>query len=259
MKISNTTIKRNLKAAGLLVCLSSLISCQTLTVYPEGRAAAKTARLKPDYQKSEPFFLWGLVGDSVVPAGEICKNGEKPVKLQSQTTFADALIPAVLGLAIGAAAFYSYALFSDDWDLFDGGEDDNFAAIVAEAGAEGVISGGLIAVALGLFGYKVGSGIYAPKTAKVWCGKAGEQTPKAPTTAKAWRGKAGEQTPKAPTTAKAWRGKAGEQAPKAPKAAKAWRGKAGEQALKAPKAAKAWRGKAGEQAPRAGAKLLEAI
>ena len=220
MKISNTTIKRNLKAAGLLVCLSSLISCQTLTVYPEGRAAAKTARLKPDYQKSEPFFLWGLVGDSVVPAGEICKNGEKPVKLQSQTTFADALIPAVLGLAIGAAAFYSYALFSDDWDLFDGGEDDNLAAIVAEAGAEGVISGGLIAVALGLFGYKVGSGIYAPKTAKVWCGKAGEQ---APTTAKAWRGKAGEQTPKAP------------------------------------KAAKAWRGKAGEQAPRAGAKLLEAI
>ena len=144
-----------LKTVLALICLSSLISCQTVTVWPEGRAGAAQARLKPDYQKSERFFLWGLVGESVVPAGEVCKSkGGVPVQLQSQTTVLDSLIPWASGLAGGIlAGGASFSLMDDSSDT---------AAL-------------LVSIGVGALGFMVAQGIYTPKTAKVWCGKGEEK------------------------------------------------------------------------------------
>ena len=149
MQQNKQKTKAALKTAFTLVVLSSLISCQTVTVYPEGREGVKKASVEPDYHKSEPFFFWGLIGESVVPAGKICKGG-KPVQLQSQTTFMDGLIPWAVAVTTGA--LLAAAFFSDEPTL-------------ASIGFP--ILGGMAAL-----------GIYTPKTAKVWCGKEEEKKEK---------------------------------------------------------------------------------
>ena len=155
MKTASSKIKRRLafylKGAFALLVLSSLISCQTVTVWPEGVQGLRVASAEPDYQRSEPFFFWGLVGESVVPAGEICKGG-KPAKLQSQTSFLDRLIPFILssaGAALGLA-------------LAGGGFSDSASDFFMQDGQ---------VIAAGFLGALLGAGIYTPKTAKVWCGR----------------------------------------------------------------------------------------
>ena len=115
-----------LAAAGL-----SLISCETLTVRPDG-GTEKLSR-PPDYQKSYPFFWGGLAGEAAVPVGKICQ-GRKALQLQSQITLKDAFFPALIGLSGPAAA----VLFSKSlW----------IVAAVSPLAAM----------------------IYSPKTVKVWC------------------------------------------------------------------------------------------
>ena len=145
-------IKNNLKGF-LSFCLSlSLISCQTITVSPEGKPKLAS---NPDYEKTQHFFLGGLIGESVVPAGEIC--GEKEVvQLQSQTTFWDGLWPFLV--AATASAIGLFGLASEIMELGSPPSDEDIAAMVG---------GGMLIV----LGSILVSAIYTPKTAKVWCGE----------------------------------------------------------------------------------------
>jgi Bor protein len=74
--------------ATLVVCLSA---CTTVTITPGGRS-----RLigEPSYQDSKPFFLGGLIGEHHVDVMAIC-GGKEPAQMQSQQTFADALVTIV--------------------------------------------------------------------------------------------------------------------------------------------------------------------
>ena len=79
------------------VCLVAffLISCQTVTISPEGQSFKYS--IPPDYEQTQNFFFWGLVGESQIPVRSICKD--KPVKqMQTQDTFINRLL---LGLTIG--------------------------------------------------------------------------------------------------------------------------------------------------------------
>lgn len=77
-----------MKKPCIIFLISCLAACSTVTISPPG---AEKISSQPNYQNSEPFFLWGLVGETRVNTKEVC-NGEEPVQMQSQATFGDGLI-----------------------------------------------------------------------------------------------------------------------------------------------------------------------
>ncbi|HKP97334.1 MAG TPA: Bor family protein [Fibrobacteria bacterium] len=88
--------------------LSALVylgACSSATIRPQG---GEKVGGTPTYQKSEPYFWWGLSGEHEINVVEICQ-GKEVEQMQSQYTFLD-----------GVKTFFTL-------------------------------------------------GIYAPKTAKVWC------------------------------------------------------------------------------------------
>lgn len=147
--------KNNLKVLFSLLLSLSLVSCQTITISPEGKPKLAS---NPDYEKTQHFFLGGLIGESVVPAGEIC--GEKSVaQLQSQTTFWNGFWPylsAVAATVVGTVGFLGLSS-----GIMEAGSPPSGGDTVA------MIGGGLL-ITLGII---LASTIYTPKTAKVWCGK----------------------------------------------------------------------------------------
>lgn len=156
------------KLLWVLILFSSLISCNTITIQPEKLGASfSSAPLSntPDYEKSHHFFLGGLVGEAQVPVDKICKDKEV-WQMQSQTTFLDGLWPSLIGIGAGVlggffiGALGADAVLSDDPTVFAADDpimDDPtvFAAAIAST------------VLISSFA----SLIYAPKTAKVWCGE----------------------------------------------------------------------------------------
>ena len=138
-----------MKTLGILILASSLIACYTITIQPE-RAGAPLSN-KPDYEKSHHFFLAGLIGEAEVPVDKICK-GRKVLQMQSQTTFLDGLWPFLITMGSVAAAITA-----------------GYTLLPSIAGVDLVEP----------FLFVIGSVIYTPKTAKVWCGeKALDETAK---------------------------------------------------------------------------------
>jgi hypothetical protein len=67
------------------------LGCQTVTVNPAGTVKRTTA---PTVAARKSFFIWGLVGNHRVDAVAAC-SGRKPVQMQAQTTFVDAVLGIV--------------------------------------------------------------------------------------------------------------------------------------------------------------------
>ena len=155
MDCKTPEIKSGLKALLNLCLMASLISCQTITVSPEGKPKLSSP---PDYQQTQHFFLGGLIGEAVVPAGEICKE-RSVAQLQSQTTFLNGLWPwlgSLTGMVVGSVVFLGSVT---------GMMEVGSAPSGAEA-AELLGAGFLV-----LVGTMLAAVIYTPKTAKVWCGE----------------------------------------------------------------------------------------
>ena len=84
------------KALSFSLYFCSLLSCQTVTIKPEGGLSrlAKT----PDYSEWQSFFFWGLVSENHIDTSSIC--GEAPIRqIQSQFSFLNGLV-SVLTLGI---------------------------------------------------------------------------------------------------------------------------------------------------------------
>ena len=71
-----------------LLCLS-IVSCQTVTVKPGGGKSVYS--FAPQYESSQHFFLWGLVGESFIDIASICKN-RKARQMQTQRAFSNGLV-----------------------------------------------------------------------------------------------------------------------------------------------------------------------
>jgi len=68
-----------------------LSGCATVTIRPDG--GTKVAGT-PDYEKSKPYFFWGLAKEHTVNVVEIC--GDKKVEqVQSQRTFLDGFLGTI--------------------------------------------------------------------------------------------------------------------------------------------------------------------
>jgi hypothetical protein len=76
-----------MKKISLMLFCIILASCSTVTISPSGSDKISSA---PNYQKSEHFFLWGLVGETRVNVESTCL-GEQPAQMQSQSTFGNEL------------------------------------------------------------------------------------------------------------------------------------------------------------------------
>jgi len=148
-----------LKILWVLVLSSSLISCHTITIQPEKLSSSLIKT--PDYEKSHPFFLGGLIGEAQVPVDEICK-GKEVSQMQSQTTFLDGLWPFLIsmGVATLGGLVLGYSLNENYKTLKDENWEDELNLDETLAGLTGFILASSLA---GL--------IYTPKTAKVWCGE----------------------------------------------------------------------------------------
>lgn len=148
-------IKTAYKAILSFLLAISLISCQTVTISPEGKPKLFSP---PDYQQTQHFFLGGLIGEAVVPAGEICK-GSPVAQLQSQTTFINGLWPSLVvitGMVVAYVVLFGSVAEMMKADSTPSGEDLGTL----------VLTGVLVS-----FGSVLASTIYTPKTAKVWCGE----------------------------------------------------------------------------------------
>ena len=148
-------IKSSLKALLSLCLAASLISCQTITISPEGKHKLSSP---PDYQQTQHFFLGGLIGEAVVPAGEICKD-RSVAQLQSQTTFINSIWPwlgTITGMVVGGV-------------LVSGSVVGMMEASSTPSGADTAALAGM--GMLVLLGTLLAATIYTPKTAKVWCGE----------------------------------------------------------------------------------------
>lgn len=79
-----------------LTCAILLFSgCAAVTITPHGQ---NKATAEPDYNKKQPLFLFGLVGEPHVDVKAIC--GERKVRqLQTKDEFSDRMI-AIITLAI---------------------------------------------------------------------------------------------------------------------------------------------------------------
>ena len=68
-----------------------LTGCATVTIRPEG--GTKVAG-KPDYEKTKPYFFWGLMKEHTINVAEVC--GDKKVEqVQSQATFLNGFLGAI--------------------------------------------------------------------------------------------------------------------------------------------------------------------
>lgn len=77
-------LKKITLAVGVVMLLS-LSGCSTVTIHPKTSHKLATP---PSFEKSEPFFFWGLKGEHRIDVREVCKD--KLVKqMQSQETFVD--------------------------------------------------------------------------------------------------------------------------------------------------------------------------
>ena len=119
----------------------------------------------PDYQETQHFFLGGLIGESVIPVGQICAGKGGARQLQSQTTFLNSLIPAsiaALGAMIALGGELSFYRAESD-----SGENLALSGDIALPIRSPLILTGAALMILAPL-------IYTPKTAKVWCGGKGE-------------------------------------------------------------------------------------
>jgi hypothetical protein len=74
-----------------LIAAFILAGCAKVTIRPEG---GEKTTAKPDYEKSKPYFFWGLVKEYTIDVQEICEN--KGVdQIQSQHTFVDGLLGGI--------------------------------------------------------------------------------------------------------------------------------------------------------------------
>ena len=117
-----------------------LCSCQTITFFPSGKKSMVLSS-EPDYQKSQHFFLGGLVKPAEVDATQICDSREV-LQMQTQITYLDMIWPLLIGVATGIALGVPFSNF------------------------DGELIGGLL-------GFLIGINIYQPKTAKIWCAPEG--------------------------------------------------------------------------------------
>ena len=67
------------------------LGCSTVTVNPTGTQKLTSA---PSFAARKHFFIWGIVGRHQVDAVAACA-GRKPVQMQSQHTFVDAVLGIV--------------------------------------------------------------------------------------------------------------------------------------------------------------------
>jgi len=82
MKLKNTLI---------LLSILTLISCSKITIQPEQTFKATSS---PNYERSMPFFLWGLVGEERIDVNKICRNKDI-LQMQTKQTFVDGLIGGI--------------------------------------------------------------------------------------------------------------------------------------------------------------------
>ena len=88
-------MKINFRYCLIAFVLFSLVSCQTVTISPKGRSHVYSNY--PDFERSYPFFLFGLAGEHYVNVQKICRD--KAVKqMQTQKTFLDGFLG---GLTLG--------------------------------------------------------------------------------------------------------------------------------------------------------------
>lgn len=73
----------------LVVLLMS--SCSTVTI--SNRENYKTST-EPNFERSYPFFMWGLAGEKEVNVADICQ-GKSPKQMQTQMTFIDGLLTGI--------------------------------------------------------------------------------------------------------------------------------------------------------------------
>ncbi len=71
-----------------------MVGCATVTIKPGNYREEPKRSNAPTYQKSKPYFLWGLVGEHSIDVQEVCQDQEC-VQMQSQTTFADGFLTAI--------------------------------------------------------------------------------------------------------------------------------------------------------------------
>jgi hypothetical protein len=74
-----------------LIAAFLLAGCATVTIRPEG--GAKTSA-KPDYQKTKPYFFWGLAKTHTIDVAEICED-KGVEQIQSQQTFMNGFLTTI--------------------------------------------------------------------------------------------------------------------------------------------------------------------
>ena len=72
---------------GIALCVLGT-ACSTVTIRDQGMQKLSS---EPTWEKSEPFFFWGLAGTANVNVEDIC-NHRNPAQLQTQRTFVDSLL-----------------------------------------------------------------------------------------------------------------------------------------------------------------------
>ena len=78
-----------MKKACLYCFCIFLVSCQTVTISPQGRSFVYSSN--PVYKSSLHFFLAGIVGEYSINVEDIC--GERAVEqMQTQSTFLDGFL-----------------------------------------------------------------------------------------------------------------------------------------------------------------------
>ncbi len=77
-------------ALGLFVA-AFLSGCSTMTIHPKQQAKLVS---KPTYEQTIPFYFWGLHGEERIDVKKVC-DGKKPVQMQTQATFENALFTAL--------------------------------------------------------------------------------------------------------------------------------------------------------------------
>lgn len=71
----------------LVACLL-FSGCSSVTIRDQ---STQKLTIDPTWEKSEPFFLWGLVGTAHVNTDAVC-GSRNVVQLQTQKTFVDGLL-----------------------------------------------------------------------------------------------------------------------------------------------------------------------
>ena len=73
------------------LALLGLSACATVTVRPGG---GEKLSGQAQYENSESFFLWGLVGEHTVNVTQVCSN-RKVTQMQAQFTAIDVILGTI--------------------------------------------------------------------------------------------------------------------------------------------------------------------